>query len=88
MDWGVFRVPIDNCRKKTFEDPSITSNAKKERNTIGKTTNRKRLYGLDYGNILSKAGFEVVEDDYINNIDPMVGLNVMLCQKVKNYIFL
>ena len=29
-----------------------------------------RLYGLDYGNILSEAGFEVVEDDYINTIDP------------------
>jgi hypothetical protein len=25
---------------------------------------------LDYGKILSEAGFEVIEDDYINKLDP------------------
>ena len=66
--WGIFQVPIANNRKETFEDPSITE--PKEREKHYWQDDHVRLYGLDYGNILSKAGFEVVEDDYINNIDP------------------
>ena len=66
--WGIFQVPIDNNKKETLDDPSITN--PKEREKHYWQDDHVRLYGLDYGNILSEAGFEVVEDDYINSIDP------------------
>ena len=66
--WGIFQVPIDINREKTFDDPSITD--PKEREKHYWQDDHVRLYGLDYGNILSEAGFEVVEDDYINTLDP------------------
>ena len=66
--WGIFQVPIDTNLEKTFDDPSITD--PKEREKHYWQDDHVRLYGLDYGNILSEAGFEVVEDDYINTLDP------------------
>ena len=66
--WGIFQVPIDTNQEKTFDDPSITD--PKEREKHYWQDDHVRLYGLDYGNILSEAGFEVVEDDYINTLDP------------------
>jgi len=66
--WGIFQVPIDTNRKETFDDTSITD--PKEREKHYWQQDHVRLYGLDYGNILSEAGFEVVEDDYINTLDP------------------
>ena len=65
--WGIFQVPIDTNRKETFDDPSITDPKQREKHYW--QDDHVRLYGLDYGNILSEAGFEVIEDDYINNLD-------------------
>jgi len=66
--WGIFQVPIDTNREETFDDPSIKD--PKEREKHYWQDDHVRLYGLDYGNILSEAGFEVIEDDYINTLDP------------------
>ena len=68
--WGIFQVPIDSNRKETLDDPSITN--PKEREKHYWQDDHVRLYGLDYGNILSKAGFEVVEDNFINTLEPML----------------
>lgn len=66
--WGIFQVPIDTTREETFDDPTITD--PKEREKHYWQDDHLRLYGLDYGKILSEAGFEVIEDDYINKLEP------------------
>ena len=66
--WGIFQVPIDYNRKETFDDPSITD--PKEREKHYWQDDHLRLYGLDYGKILSEAGFEVVEDAFVKELDP------------------
>ena len=59
--WGVFQVPQDLNREKTFEDDSITD--KKERAKIFGQYDHVRIYGLDYFDRLRKIGFEVQEID-------------------------
>ena len=66
--WGIFQVPIDYNRPLTLEDPSITD--PKEREKHYWQSDHLRLYGLDYGKKLMSAGFQVVEDDFINQLDP------------------
>ena len=59
--WGIFQVPQDLNREKTFEDDSITD--KKERAKIFGQYDHVRIYGLDYFDRLRKIGFEVQEID-------------------------
>ncbi len=59
--WGVFQVPQDLKRDKTFEDNSITD--KKERARIFGQYDHVRIYGLDYFDKLRNAGFRVEEVD-------------------------
>ena len=66
--WGIFQVPIDYTRKETFDDPSITDPREREKHYW--QDDHLRLYGLDYGSILSEAGFEVVEDAFVKELDP------------------
>ena len=66
--WGIFQVPIDYTRKETFDDPSITDPREREKHYW--QDDHLRLYGLDYGNILAEAGFEVVEDAFVKELDP------------------
>lgn len=66
--WGIFQVPIDYSRENTFEDPSITD--PKEREKHYWQSDHLRLYGIDYGRRLEQAGFEVVEDDFVKQLDP------------------
>jgi len=55
--WGIFQVPQDLERKVTFQDDSITD--KKERAKIFGQYDHVRIYGLDYFDKLSQAGFKV-----------------------------
>lgn len=66
--WGIFQVPIDTNSKDTKEDSSITN--PKERERLYWQADHVRLFGLDYGKRLEKAGFKVTEDDFINTLDP------------------
>lgn len=59
--WGVFQVPQDLNRKKTYEDNSITN--KKERARIFGQYDHVRIYGYDYFDKLRAAGFQVEEVD-------------------------
>ena len=54
---GIFQIPIDVERKKTFEDPSITS--PKQRNKIFGQYDHVRIYGMDYFDRLKSVGFSV-----------------------------
>ena len=61
--WGIFQVPIDYNNQKTEEDPNVTD--PKERERLYWQDDHVRLYGLDYGDHLRAAGFEVTEDKFV-----------------------
>lgn len=66
--FGIFQVPQDINRIKTFEDDSITD--PKERAEIFGQYDHVRIYGLDYFEKLRSAGFKVDEIDYTKKIAP------------------
>ena len=59
---GIFQVPIDMKREKTFQDDSITD--KLERNKIFGQYDHVRVYGKDYFKKLENIGFKVKQIDY------------------------
>ena len=60
--WGIFQIPQDLKREKTFEDDSITD--KKERAKIFGQYDHVRIYGRDYFDKLRSVGFTIEEVDY------------------------
>lgn len=60
--YGVFQIPQDLSREKTFEDDSITD--KDERAKIFGQYDHVRVYGRDYFDKLRSIGFQVEEVDY------------------------
>ncbi len=60
--FGIFQIPQDISREKTFEDASITD--KIERTKIFGQYDHVRVYGRDYFNKLRSVGFAVDEIDY------------------------
>ncbi|GAB4285223.1 MAG: class I SAM-dependent methyltransferase [Marinilabiliales bacterium] len=66
--WGIFQVPIDYNNEKTIEDPTVTN--PREREKLFGQSDHVRLYGKDYAARLQSAGFNVSEENFINEIDP------------------
>ena len=66
--WGIFQVPIDYNNSVTIEDKSVTDPRERER--LYWQSDHLRLFGLDYGDKLTAAGFKVTESNFINEIDP------------------
>lgn len=64
--WGIFQIPQDLKREKTFEDNSITD--KKERARIFGQYDHVRIYGRDYFDKLRSVGFTVEEVDYTRTL--------------------
>jgi len=64
--FGVFQIPQDLNRKKTFEDDTITD--KKERAKIFGQYDHVRIYGRDYFDKLRTIGFKVEEVDYTSKL--------------------
>jgi SAM-dependent methyltransferase len=64
--WGIFQIPQDLKRDKTFEDDSITD--KKERTKIFGQYDHVRIYGRDYFDKLRSVGFTVEEVDYTGSL--------------------
>lgn len=62
---GIFQIPQDLSREKTFEDDSITD--KKERAKIFGQYDHVRVYGRDYFDKLRNIGFNVEEVNYTTN---------------------
>lgn len=56
---GILQVPQDHSRQDTYEDSRITDPREREKHFRQK--DHVRLYGLDYGDRLRQAGFEVDE---------------------------
>ncbi len=61
--WAIIQSPQDYSRDETLEDPTITD--PKERERVYWQDDHVRLFGMDYGKRLEKAGFTVTEDDYV-----------------------
>lgn len=61
--WAIIQSPQDYSRETTLEDPTITD--PKERERIYWQSDHVRLYGLDYGKRLERAGFKVTEDKFV-----------------------
>ena len=66
--WGIFQVPIDYNNSVTIEDRSVTEPRERER--LYWQSDHLRLFGRDYGDKLTAAGFRVTESNFINEIDP------------------
>ena len=66
--WGIFQVPIDYNNSVTIEDKSVTDPRERER--LYWQSDHLRLFGRDYGEKLTAAGFKVTESNFINEIDP------------------
>ena len=66
--WGIFQVPIDYNNSVTIEDRSVTDPSERER--LYWQSDHLRLFGRDYGDKLTTAGFRVTESNFINEIDP------------------
>ena len=64
--FGIFQIPQDLSREKTFEDNIITN--RRERAEIFGQYDHVRVYGRDYFNKLRSVGFEVDEIDYTKKI--------------------
>ncbi len=64
--WGIFQIPQDLKREKTFEDDSITDY--KERARIFGQYDHVRVYGRDYFDKLRSIGFRVEEVDYTKHL--------------------
>jgi SAM-dependent methyltransferase len=69
--WAIIQVPFfSDTLATTFEDKNITSPAEKFK-AYGQE-DHVRMYGKDYGRRLEKAGFQVVEDDFVKQLDPKI----------------
>lgn len=64
--WGIFQVPLDITREKSFEDKTITDPREREKHFWQK--DHVRLFGLDYRDRLAAAGFRVKVDDFVNQL--------------------
>lgn len=65
---GIFQVPQEMSREKTYEDPNITS--PEERAKHFGQYDHMRVYGRDYFDRLRSVGFEVKEVNYSKKIAP------------------
>ena len=68
--WAIVLVPLDLDRPETYEDPSITDPAERERAFW--QSDHLRLYGRDLPDRLREAGFDVTVDTWVRGLDPSV----------------
>ena len=62
--FAILQSPVDISRAITYEDPSITSEDEREKHYWQK--DHVRLFGLDYKDKLTSAGFQVDVVDFIS----------------------
>lgn len=74
--FAILLVPLDFSRKKTYEDPSITSASERSKHFL--QYDHKRLYGLDYPDRLKKVGFIIPDTNFIDEIDEAMRIRYAL----------
>ena len=67
--WGVFQIPQDLTRAKTYEDDSIID--RRERAKVFGQYDHVRIYGRDYFDKLRSIGFKVEEIDFTASLTPV-----------------
>lgn len=85
--YAIMQAPIDKSRKKTYENFLITDPMEREKHFWRR--DHLRLYGLDYPKRLQSAGFNVIIENYIKEIDKKLtekyklpkGEIIYLCRK-------
>jgi SAM-dependent methyltransferase len=65
--WAILQVPINPKLEETFEDSTITS--QKDREKYFGQYDHVRFHGLDYPKRLEKAGFKVISEKYVLEIE-------------------
>ena len=65
--WAIIQSPVYPELPHTLEDPSIIAPAEREK--IYGQNDHQRKYGRDYGDRLRKAGFQVTEDHYVQQLE-------------------
>lgn len=65
--WGILLSPVERDYEQTFEDDTITDPV--ERTRIFGQYDHRRIYGADYTQRLSEAGFEAVDIDFAASLD-------------------
>ena len=63
---AILQVPLEEGRKNTFEDDSITD--QQERTRIFGQYDHVRVYGQDYYNRLQEVGFKAIPVDFIKEV--------------------
>jgi methyltransferase family protein len=66
--FAIALVPLDLDSAQTYEDPSITDPAERERAFW--QSDHVRLYGRDFADRLRQAGFNVTVDQWVRGLDP------------------
>ena len=67
--WAILQVPIFlPLIQKTFEDPTIIDPQK--RAELFGQDDHVRVYGKDYADRIRSTGFEVIEEDFIDGLEP------------------
>jgi SAM-dependent methyltransferase len=66
--FAIVLVPLDLDRAETYQDPSITEPAERERAFW--QSDHLRLYGRDFAERLTQAGFEVTVDEWVRGLPP------------------
>jgi predicted SAM-dependent methyltransferase len=79
--WGIFQVPIENSRSKTYENFSITTKAERKKH-FGQY-DHVRIYGKDYYDRLKSVGFYV---EQINLSDSLTNEQITKFALQKNEI--
>jgi SAM-dependent methyltransferase/MoaA/NifB/PqqE/SkfB family radical SAM enzyme len=66
--WGILQVPIDMNRDATFEDPTISDPAERQR--LFGQDDHVRWYGRDYAERLKESGFNVSIEPFAREMAP------------------
>ena len=67
--WAILQVPIFlPLIQKTFEDPTVIDPQK--RAELFGQNDHVRVYGKDYADRIRSTGFEVIEEDFIDGLEP------------------
>ena len=82
--FGIFQVPQDFTREKTYEDPSIISPEEREKHFW--QYDHVRLFGLDYPEWLRSVGFKVEEYKAQENFNQQQFERYRLMKKENLYI--
>lgn len=82
--WAILQVPIDLNREVTFEDLSVTS--PEEREKLFGQKDHLRIYGRDYLEKLTRAGFQVKIDSFLEKLSPEETKEYGLLQGQQIYI--